>query len=298
MDREFSCKKTVVCCFVCNGICKPNNQIECACHLSNKSNRDECNSDAGGGVNTGIESDSDDNSEKDMMAVEVPKIVGAGLKSLFELISDARNIQPSLCTKALKALFDVVQGQYPESFRNEPNDLIDPLYDLLLELATVSPGKGAWSSIACSTLIGLCIARGDTGKILKAIAALLMSPKHISGELIPLPNVLSSLQRTVICAALNKPTTPTFYSHGVPKTALIDSFSLKTILQELPQNNLDTCLASDGSFLYLLTQGVLYKVGTGFNGTFKGHIYTQNQELSKEKFEWIGFINVSISNML
>lgn len=94
-----------------------------------------------------------------------------------------------MCTKALKALFHVIQGQIPESFKSEPNDLIQPLYDLLLDLATLhgpasshSTDANNWSAIGCSSLLGLCVARGDTGKTLKAIAALLMSPKILANQ--------------------------------------------------------------------------------------------------------------------
>lgn len=76
--------------------------------------------------------------------------------------------------------------------------MINPLYDLLLDLATLhgpitisdklnsgcNNNSSNWSSIACSALLGLCVARGDTGKILKAIAALLMSPKMLSSQTI------------------------------------------------------------------------------------------------------------------
>lgn len=113
-------------------------------------------------------------------------------------------MSPGLCIKGLRALFDVIQGQIPESFNSEPNELIQPLYDLLLNLATLqgSGGIGAgsitspetlndmssWSSIACSALLGLCVARGDTGKTLKAIAALIMSPKVLSNQNIQVRN--------------------------------------------------------------------------------------------------------------
>lgn len=111
------------------------------------------------------------------------QIVGAGLRGLFELIAEARNVSPNLCTKALKALFDVIQGQIPESFKYEPNDMIEPLYDLLLDLATLDSNESNnWSALGCSSLLGLCVARGDTGKTLKAIAALLMSPKTLANQ--------------------------------------------------------------------------------------------------------------------
>lgn len=121
--------------------------------------------------------------------------MGAGLKGLYELIAEARYVSPTLCTKALKALFDIIQGQVPESFKTEPNELIQPLYDLLLNLATQSNPCSSntsdvlsWSSISCSALLGLCVACGDTGKTLKAIAAILMSPKQLAGQYVQVNN--------------------------------------------------------------------------------------------------------------
>lgn len=226
------------CCLLCAGTCMTTNFLDCSCHsmlsavigganvgngllVEKRSRHDSANSDA--------ESESEEATEKKFTLVRVPLIVGAGLRSLFELIAEARHIQPMLCTKAIRALLDVIQGQQPESFKLEPDDLINPLYDLLLDLTTMPAALVAnatteanWSAMACAALIGLCIARGDTGKILKAIAAMLMSPKQLSTQIIQLPAVLSSLQRTVMSAALNKPTRPDFHTHGVPVNSLID----------------------------------------------------------------------------
>lgn len=233
------------CCLLCVGSCLVSNQsssIECSCHTINalqqaagangavvapivggvsgkRSRQDSANSD--------VESESEECVEKETKIVVVPLIVGAGLRSLFELISEARHIQPMLCSKALKALLDVIQGQQPESFKHEPDELINPLYDLLLDLATMSAtesgsNEGDWSAVACSALVGLCIARGDTGKMLKAIAALIMSPRHLSSQRIQMPAVLGMLQRTVVSAALAKPTYPDFYTKGVPLNSIVD----------------------------------------------------------------------------
>lgn len=233
------------------------------------------------------------------VSMPVPQIVGAGLKGLFELIAEARNVSPKLCTKGLRALFDVIQGQIPESFKSEPNDLIQPLYDLLLYLATES-GNAAnadlsnWSSIACSALLGLCVARGDTGKTLNAIAALIMSSKILSAQLIQLPLVLSTLQRSIHSVALGKPTKPDFYQNGVPKMALIEEFFVRTQIPEQVQYHLQPSIASNGRYLYILFGKCLFKMGTGFNGTLKGYIYGVNTEFGKEKNGWIGFCGVSI----
>lgn len=102
--KHVTTSKITNCCFVCAGTCKVNNLVECACHINNDKNKQrDDNSDA--------DSDTEEISEKESIP-KVPQIVGAGLKSLFELIADARNIHPNLCTKALKALLDVIQGKY------------------------------------------------------------------------------------------------------------------------------------------------------------------------------------------
>ncbi|XP_023291814.2 E3 ubiquitin-protein ligase highwire [Lucilia cuprina] len=296
------------CCLMCVGSCLTGNQMDCSCHTLNalqqanavagvapqvaagekRSRQDSANSD--------VESESEECSEKELKVISVPLIVGAGLRSLFELISEARHIQPMLCSKALKALLDVIQGQQPESFKNEPEELINPLYDLLLDLATMSAAESVatpiasetdWSAVACSALVGLCIARGDTGKMLKAIAALIMSPRHLSSQRIQMPAVLGMLQRTVISAALGKPTCPDFYTKGVPVNSLVDEFVIKAPMCGFTE----PALASDGTYLYLLLGGALLKIGTGYNGSFKGHIYMQNDEFTKEKTGWLGFSN-------
>ncbi|XP_037938854.1 E3 ubiquitin-protein ligase highwire [Teleopsis dalmanni] len=284
------------CCLLCASTCLISNLVDCSCHsvnaasgaLEKRARRDSANSDA--------DTDTDDATEKVISEiVRVPLIVGAGLRSLFELISEARHIQPTLCTKALKALLDVLQGQQLESFKSEPEDLINPLYDLLLELATMSISTSTnviesnWSAMACAALIGLCIARGDTGKILKAIAAMLMSPKQLSAQIIQLPAVLSALQRTVVCAALNKPTRPDFHIQGVPHNSLIDEFILESSTGALGSIFTQPTMASDGTYIYLLLGSCLLKIGTGFSGSYKGYIYAKNKDFTKEKCGWLGF---------
>lgn len=233
------------------------------------------------------------------VSLPVPQIVGAGLKGLFELIAEARNVSPNLCTKGLRALFDVIQGQVPESFKSEPNDLIQPLYDLLLNLATL-PNQDTgtdfnnWSSIACSAVLGLCIARGDTGKTLKALAALIMLPKHLSGQNIQLPMVQATLQRSICSVALGKPSRPDFFHNGIQKTALVEEFSVRTQIPEQVIYHLQPSIASNGRYLYILFGKCLFKMGTGFNGTLKGYIYGVNTEFCKEKNGWIGFCGVCL----
>lgn len=134
------------------------------------------------------DSDSEDNSQSSCyVPVKVSKVVGLGLRSVFELIKESRITHPALCTKALKALLDVLQGQAPEALKCEPPEVIDSLFDLLLDLATLHgpessvPNDGShFTAVACACLLSLVVVRGDTGKYLSAAAALLMCPRALS----------------------------------------------------------------------------------------------------------------------
>lgn len=190
-----------------------------------------------------------------------------------------------------------ILGHDPESFKSEPDALFQSLYDLLLDLATwngASPQKTSdqnderknWSAISCSVLLALCVARGDTGKIIKAITSILMSTNSILTQSIKLPEILIKLQKSVECAALGRPEKPTFFEHGIPQNSLIDEFYIKNIAVESCSSS---SLASDGKFLYILLGKSLYKVGSGYNGTTKGLIYKMNKEFTKDKRGWIGF---------
>lgn len=137
---------------------------------------------------------------------------------------ESRTIEPALCTKALSALLDVLQGQLPEGLKFEPDDVIgniqkstfthtnlllhselhikfffiDPLFDLLLDLATSHDPESAaandgshLTAVACACLLSLVVVRGDTGHLLAAIAALLMCPRALAVQNIqvnPFPN--------------------------------------------------------------------------------------------------------------
>lgn len=203
------------------------------------------------------------------------------------------------CTFYQKPLitFSLSPGHDPESFKSEPDALFQSLYDLLLDLATwngASPQKTSdhnderknWSAISCSVLLALCVARGDTGKIIKAITSILMSTNSILSQSIKLPEILIKLQKSVECAALGRPEKPTFFEHGIPQNSLIDEFQIKNISVE---SNLSSSIASDGKYLYILLGKSLYKVGSGYNGTTKGLIYKMNKEFIKDKRGWIGF---------
>ena len=50
---------------------------------------------------------------------QVPKVVALGLCVVFELIRESRYSNPGLCSRALQALLDSLQGQVPEGLKSK-----------------------------------------------------------------------------------------------------------------------------------------------------------------------------------
>lgn len=223
-----------------------------------------------------------------------------GLRSVFELIRESRSSHPALCTKALRALLDVLQGQTPEGLKSEPLEILDPLFELLLDLATLHgpessvPNDGSHlTAIACACLLSLVVVRGDTGKYLSAVAALLMCPRALASQNIQMPAVLTSLQRSVHGVLLGKIHRPDWISHGVSMNSLIDCSVVRMPSDVVNSVLTPKSLASDGQYLYLFTNRGLFKIGSGYGGTVKGHVYIWKPEFYPNDRGWIGFCNVS-----
>ncbi|MPC80448.1 E3 ubiquitin-protein ligase highwire [Portunus trituberculatus] len=127
-------------------------------------------------------------------------MVGLGLVSVYELIRGSVSAYPALCIRALEALLDILQGQQPDALRNEPQEVIDTLFNLLLRLATASNGdvltcpSSPLVGVACACLLSLVVARGETGKFLRATADILMTSRQLASQSIqvglPSKNIL------------------------------------------------------------------------------------------------------------
>lgn len=117
----------------------------------------------------------------------------------------------------MNALLDILQGHQPEELSREPASVVDPMFEILLELATENDsGSGSNSeaddgrsihALSGACLLSLAVAYGDTGKLLTATSALLMSPasrSRSSYERIVMPSILASLQRSVLCVMLGQ----------------------------------------------------------------------------------------------
>ncbi|XP_064637403.1 E3 ubiquitin-protein ligase MYCBP2-like isoform X3 [Lineus longissimus] len=258
----------------------------------------------GTGISEG-ESDEEEDKMKESM-LKMPKIVGLGLCGVFELIKETKMSHASLCTRALQALLDMLQGQMPEGMKCEPGEVVDSLYYLLMDLTTkpnpdTSIGCYSLNAVACACLISLVIARGETGKLLSAVAAMLMSPAALASQDVKVPGILTSLQRSVQSVLLGRTAHPDWLNNGIPQKAqtetikLADSRPNKSGSYKVSTKSaadggfLHSAIATDGKYLYLHTREGLQKIGSGYNSTIKGHIYMSRPDFHPRQKGWLAF---------
>ncbi|XP_067264968.1 E3 ubiquitin-protein ligase MYCBP2 isoform X18 [Chanodichthys erythropterus] len=239
------------------------------------------------------DSDSEEEEEYREPAVKLPKIIGIGLCGVFELIKETRFSHPSLCLRSLQALLDMLQGQQPESFQTEPPDVLESLFHLLLETTVRSTGMNdptgqTLTALSCACLFSLVVAWGDTGKTLQAVSAILTNNGSHACQTIQVPTILNALQRSVQAVLVGKIQIQDWFGNGIKRAALMNKWVLKEVNIDEDEHCL---LQTDGSFLYLLCKDGLYKVGSGYSGTVRGHVYNSTSRIRnrEEKRSWLGF---------
>ncbi|KAL6030163.1 hypothetical protein STEG23_023694, partial [Scotinomys teguina] len=239
------------------------------------------------------ESDSDEEEESKEPPIKLPKIIEVGLCEVFELIKETRFSHPSLCLRSLQALLNVLQGQQPEGLQSEPPEVLESLFQLLLEITVRSTGMSdstgqSLTALSCACLFSLVASWGETGRTLQAISAILTNNGSHACQTIQVPMILNSLQRSVQAVLVGKIQIQDWFSNGIKKAALMHKWPLK----EISVDEDDQCLLqNDGFFLYLLCKDGLYKIGSGYSGTVRGHIYNSTSRIRnrKEKKSWLGY---------
>ncbi|XP_070552183.1 E3 ubiquitin-protein ligase MYCBP2-like isoform X2 [Ptychodera flava] len=234
-----------------------------------------------------VDIDDEEVDKSKALMMKVPKIVGIGMCGVFELIRESRSSHPALCSRALHSLLDILQGQTPEGLCNEPSNVIDCLFDLLMEIA-ISCSNEDLGALSCACLLSLVVARGDTAKTLTAISTLLRSSPSMASQRIKVPAILNLLQKSVQSVLLGKTLHPSWLSTGVVHQALLESWQLGIPLGE-KQDSSDCAIASDGCHLYIQCARGLFKVGTGYSGTIKGHVYASRNDLKSDCCGWLCF---------
>ncbi|KAG8452232.1 hypothetical protein GDO86_004144 [Hymenochirus boettgeri] len=239
------------------------------------------------------ESDTDEEEESKDLPIKLPKIIEIGLCEVFELIKETRFSHPSLCLRSLQALLNVLQGQQPEGLQSEPPEVLESLLQLILEITVRSTGANdsmgqSLTAVSCACLFSLVVAWGETGKTLQAISAILTNNGSHACQTIQVPTILNSLQRSVQAVLVGKIQIQDWFTSGIKKAALMQKWSLR----DIPVDEDEQCLLqSDGFFLYLLCKDGLYKIGSGYSGTVRGHIYNSTSRIKsrQEKKSWLGY---------
>ena len=87
----------------------------------------------------GCETDNE-NSDTDTCKSSLPKVVGLGLRAVFDMIKETETSHPLICQRGLKSLLDVLQGLQPEDLKDEPETVMENIFSSLLDLAS-RPGS-------------------------------------------------------------------------------------------------------------------------------------------------------------
>ncbi|XP_071483934.1 E3 ubiquitin-protein ligase MYCBP2-like [Diadema antillarum] len=233
----------------------------------------------------------DGDAEKEDKVIPLSKMVGLGLRSVFELIRQTRASHPAFCVKALGALLDILQGQTPEGLSREPDDILGALFELLMDLATTSAEEDEHSlaTLSSACLLSLMVAMGNTGKLLTGISALLMIAGQRPLKSLEVPAIIVALQRSVHALLVGKTVFPNWLTLGVPSQSLIDTWTIHGLSVEASNPTGFSAIASDGRYLYIHGDKGLMKIGSGYSGTIKGHIYASNPTVYSGEKGWLGF---------
>ncbi|XP_077301662.1 E3 ubiquitin-protein ligase MYCBP2-like [Arctopsyche grandis] len=219
-------------------------------------------------------------------------VINIGLKPVLTLLKESRLCQPVLCSKALLTLLDVLNQLRPEELFDQPTQVLDNIFDILLTTSCVfgpnssHPDDGAnMAAVAASSLVALVLAKANTGQIFKAILTLLTSPRPLEDQKVFLPKICAQLQKSAQALVLGTTTFIDWITHGVPKSSIYDRFLVN---EGLMTDSTPYSMCSDGVYLYILTSDGLYKIGNGYSNTVKGCIFVFNANFAKEPSGWIG----------
>ncbi|ESN98983.1 hypothetical protein HELRODRAFT_66971, partial [Helobdella robusta] len=200
------------------------------------------------------------------------QMVSMGLCGVHELIRETHLAHPSLCSRTLQILLNILQCQHPESFKKEPQDVIESLYSLLMDLSQVHEpppdntrdSSDTISSLACSCLISLVLARGDTGMILAALSAMFILPCKFAQQQIKLPSILFTLHKSVDAMLIGRLPLGTWFDRGLKRNGRVATFTVVNSLKHHWPTSYRSNIASSGQFLFIQNCYGLFKVGSGY----------------------------------
>ncbi|XP_065222944.1 E3 ubiquitin-protein ligase MYCBP2 isoform X3 [Planococcus citri] len=264
----------------------------------------QCIADSGTETSLALEDIQNRTEQSDVS--ELSKVVKIGIRSIFELIKGSKTEYPDLCVRAVTSLFTILEGLRLEALCDEPSDIVGDIFNVLLnvvdeclneEIVERSPDVQRLIEISSACLLSFAIIRGDTGKMLRAISAILISKYSLSHSMV-LPNAVIELQKSVQSVITGKLKHPNWFTHGVLKSSCISSFLLLFTADDSKLSLKIKNLACDGYYLYIYTSYGLYKIGTGYNGTIPRNVYAHNPAFFGQDNGWIFYMKNSLYFML
>lgn len=223
--------------------------------------------------------------------VPVAKLLQMGLHCLCELLADISQRDPDVCRNALKALDHLLASQKPEEMAFESKLLTDKLFTLLSQLRCIGGGQTEIVSLANSCLISLAIGYGLPEYMLKTAAQLIFDN---NGEsfIRPPPNFISLYN-----LAFNRNSEPssTWIHVAIDSAHPVVRVSLPARSEKLPvipqSGKKYGAIASDGQNLYVINDGGVSRIGSGFSRSRRGFLYKISTSFKASMPVWLAVVN-------
>lgn len=186
--------------------------------------------------------------------------------------------------------------------------MLDKIFNLITSLITFSLNPGASNytmssmlqdsyyhkvlRLCLSIFLSLSIARGDSSKVLLCIKTLLTESMNNDSSIIldnyrtpfhlEIPEIVVLLKKNATAYLLGKNSIPEWCTHGFPRKAMCETFSIKYSYQQhqtvgqssiddhTPQSHCGTSIAFNEECLILYRCNRFYSIGSGYNDTVQG----------------------------
>jgi len=240
------------------------------------------------------------------------KTVSIGLTCLTGLLLDLNEKDSQLCCTALTSIFNFLNNLPAGDLRSEHRSLVDNLFQTLVQLRQSSTEEVA--TLASTCLLALATSFGATDLFLECAINFVSAYwrggessdseyqhkssgqpateyHHRNGDKAPLcvmvPNNYLALYKMSLKALHNlDEDIPSCFCSGLKHGQVQACLNLKRVLNTVsdhnslvvPNHNFSS-MAADGKYLYLLTTGGLFKIGTGYGLSKSGTSYSQNSSV-------------------
>lgn len=187
----------------------------------------------------------------------------------------------SLCFETLNMIINVLKTQPAFSLSREPSECMNSYRDFIYSLVINESLEKSRRLASIHALILLAVNRGRPADLLHTVNMLFKSEIHIGNELeidqyaVDVDGLMNQLSS--YCPSSSLPILKETYDLPFRMEAFA------RYKQANAKSNFYSSIACDGSYLYILNEVSLSKIGTGFGGTIKGLTYQSNSQLKVQR---------------